>query len=71
MILGNQLQDPYVCRDYSVPYLCEHFVGFLKVIEQYGDLGFIGTPGQEFAKSPLHALHFRGFERDRTDCYRI
>ena len=71
MILENQLQGSYVCRDHNVTYLCEHFVSFLKVIEQYGDLGFIGTPGQEFAKSPLHALHFRGLERGRTECYQI
>ena len=47
-------------------YLCEHFISFIEVIKQYGDLGFIRTPGQELAKSSLHALHFGSFESGNT-----
>ena len=50
-------------------YLSEHLISFIEVLEQDGDLAFIGTPGQEFAKSSLHALHFCGFECDRTEFF--
>ena len=58
IILEIKYQHQYASNDAIVSYLCKHFISFIEVIEQYGDLGFIRTPGQELAKSPLHALHF-------------
>lgn len=69
MILQMGNQPSHLSTDAIVTYLGEHFVSFIKVIEQYSNLSLIRTPWQEFAKSPLHALHFRGFERGRMDLY--
>ena len=65
--LTNEHQPSHPSNDTVVIYLGEHFVSFIEVIEQDSDLSFIGTPRQEFAKSPLHALHVGSFERDKTD----
>ena len=51
-------------------YLGEHFISFIKVVEQYSDLAFICSPWQEFAKSSLHALHFGGFDCWKT-CFNL
>ena len=67
--LTNDYQQLRLSEEDNVKYLSEHFVGFFEVFEQHSNLGFICTPWQEFAKSPLHALHFGGFERSRMDFY--
>ena len=65
--LMNEYQHPHLGEDDIATYLGEHLISLIEVIEQYSDLGFIRTPRQEFAKSPLHALHIRDFERGKTD----
>ena len=67
--LINSVLTSHLSKNSIATYLGEHLVSFIEVFEQYGDLGFIGTPGQEFAKPPLHALHFCSFECDRTDFF--
>lgn len=66
--LMNEHQQSHLGKNEIATYLAEHFVSFIEVIEQYCDLSFIRTPRQEFAKSPLHALHFGGFGRGKTNC---
>lgn len=65
--LTNEYQHSHTSLDDILTHLGEHFVSFIEVIEQYSDLGFIRTPRQELAKSPLHALHFGSFERGKAD----
>ena len=65
--LTNKYQHSHLSKDDIEVYLGKHFVSFIEVIEQYSDLTFIRTSRQEFAKSPLHTLHFSGFERGKRD----
>ena len=67
--LINSESPSHLSKNKIGTYLGEHLVSFIEVFEQYGDLGFIGTPGQEFAKPPLHALHCCGFECERKDFF--
>lgn len=67
--LINSVSTSHLSKNHIATYLGEHLVSFIEVFEQYCDLGFIGTPGQEFAKPPLHALHSCGFECERTDFF--
>lgn len=67
--LINSISTSHSSKINITTYLSEHLVSFIEVLEQHSDLGFIGSPGQKFAKSSLHALHFCGSECDRTDFF--
>lgn len=45
-------------QQHDLPYLCQHTVSILIVVQQHGDLGVISwAPVKDLAELPLHRLH--------------